>query len=76
MNNDYIHVQKILKKTVCHLIQAGLLLGLVFDPEYGGDIFLRNVCLLSTGYTAPCLTFILTASTQLLQGIFRENKYR
>jgi hypothetical protein len=23
-----------------------------FDPEYGGDMFLRNVCSLSTGYTA------------------------
>jgi hypothetical protein len=24
------------------LLHAGLLLDLLFDPEYGGDIFLRN----------------------------------
>jgi hypothetical protein len=28
------------------------LLGLVVDAEYGGDIFLGNVGLLSTGYMA------------------------
>jgi hypothetical protein len=27
----------------CCLLHAGFLLGLFFDPEYGGDIFLRNV---------------------------------
>jgi hypothetical protein len=31
---------------------AGFLLSLFFDPEYGGDMFLRNVGLLSTHYTA------------------------
>jgi hypothetical protein len=31
-------------------IHAGFLLGLFFDPEYGGDLFLRNVGLLSTDY--------------------------
>jgi hypothetical protein len=30
---------------------AGILLGL-FDPEDGGDMFLRNVGLFSTDYTA------------------------
>jgi uncharacterized membrane protein len=28
---------------VCYLLYAGLLLGLFFDPEYEGDIFLRNL---------------------------------
>jgi hypothetical protein len=32
--------------------QAERLLGLVFDPEYGGYMFLRNVGWLSTDYTA------------------------
>jgi hypothetical protein len=27
-------------------------LGLLFDPEDGGDVFLRNVTWLSTDYTA------------------------
>jgi hypothetical protein len=26
----------------------------IFDPKDGGDIFLRNVCRLSTDYTALC----------------------
>jgi hypothetical protein len=31
---------------------AGFLLGLFFDPEDGGDMFLRNVDSFSTDYTA------------------------
>jgi hypothetical protein len=31
---------------------AGFLLGLFFDPEDGGDMFLRNVGRLSKNYTA------------------------
>jgi hypothetical protein len=31
---------------------AGPLLGLFFDPEDGDDMFLRNVCWISTDYTA------------------------
>jgi hypothetical protein len=30
---------------------AGFLLGLFFDPEHGGDMFLRNVGCLSMDYT-------------------------
>jgi hypothetical protein len=32
--------------------QVEPLLGLLFDPEDGGDILLRNVCQFSTGITA------------------------
>jgi hypothetical protein len=35
---------------ICY--QAGFLLGLFFDPEDEGDMFLRNVCSLSTDYMA------------------------
>jgi hypothetical protein len=31
-------------------LHAGFLLDLFFDPEIGGDMFLRNVSLLSTDY--------------------------
>jgi hypothetical protein len=27
----------------CHLLHAGSLIGLLFGPEDGGDMFLRNV---------------------------------
>jgi hypothetical protein len=38
--------------SVCHLIHAGFLLGLFFDPEDGGDMFLLNIGSLSIDYTA------------------------
>jgi hypothetical protein len=34
--------------SACYLPHASLLFGLFFDPEDGGDMFLRNVGLLST----------------------------
>jgi hypothetical protein len=34
----------------CQLLEAGFWLG--FDPEDGGDMFLRNVCCFSTYHTA------------------------
>jgi hypothetical protein len=36
----------------CYLLHADFLLGLSFDPEDGGEMFLRNVGWLSTDYTA------------------------
>jgi hypothetical protein len=36
----------------CYLLHAGFLLGIVFDPEDGGNIFPRNVGSFSTDYTA------------------------
>jgi hypothetical protein len=37
--------------SVCNLLHADFSLGLFFDPEDEGDIFLRNVGWLSTNYT-------------------------
>jgi hypothetical protein len=36
----------------CYLIHAGFLLGLIFAPEDGGYMFLRNISWLSTDYVA------------------------
>jgi hypothetical protein len=51
------------------LIHPGLSLGLLFNPEYGEDIFLRNVGWLAPDYTVSyprrqaCLTVLLCTST-------------
>jgi hypothetical protein len=37
---------------ISYLLHAGFLLGLFFDPENGGDMYLRNVGWLSADYTA------------------------
>jgi hypothetical protein len=36
-------MERIRKYSACYLLPAGFLLGLFFDPEDGGDMFLRNV---------------------------------
>jgi hypothetical protein len=42
------------KSSSCYLLHAGLFLGLFFDLEDGGDIFVQNTGWLSTDYTALC----------------------
>jgi hypothetical protein len=37
---------------ICNMLHAVFLLSLFFDPEVGGDIFLRNFGSLSTEYMA------------------------
>jgi hypothetical protein len=37
---------------ICCLLYAGFLLGLLFSPEDGGDMFLQKVGRFSTGYMA------------------------
>jgi hypothetical protein len=41
-----------LQRAACCLLHAGFLLGLLFNPEDGGDILLRNFGWLSKDYTA------------------------
>jgi hypothetical protein len=47
-------MQKVSMKQVAklaNLLHAGILLGLSFEPEDGGEIFLRNIRSFSTHYT-------------------------
>jgi hypothetical protein len=46
------HDKQIVTSTLCYLLRAGILVGLLFDLKDGGDVFLRNVVWLSTDYTA------------------------
>jgi hypothetical protein len=41
-----------IEERACHLLLRWFLAGLFFEPEDGGDMFLRNVGGLSTDYTA------------------------
>jgi hypothetical protein len=38
-----LHLQRRRVSSACSLLHAGFLLGLLIDPEDGGDIFLRNI---------------------------------
>jgi hypothetical protein len=44
------HQGGIKQSSPCYLLHAGLLLGLFFDPEDGGDMFLRKVGSLAADY--------------------------
>jgi hypothetical protein len=52
---------------VCYLLHAGFLLGLYFDPENGGNMFLRNVGCLSTDCTA------LYPRRQIVRGYYNSD---
>jgi hypothetical protein len=41
-----------MKSSAWYLLHTGFLRGLFFDPEDGGDMYLRNVGGISTGYAA------------------------
>jgi hypothetical protein len=51
-NIDLQHKCNFYFRSACYLPDAGFLLGVIFDPEDGGDIFLRNIGWLSTDYMA------------------------
>jgi hypothetical protein len=40
------------RNDTCYMLHAGFLLGSLLDAERGSNMFLRNVCRLSTDYTA------------------------
>jgi hypothetical protein len=44
------HITSIFRAAACCLLHAGFLLGLLFNPEDEGDMFLRNVGSLSMDY--------------------------
>jgi hypothetical protein len=43
---------KMIRNVAYHLLQVGFLLGLFFNHENGGDMFLQTVGWLSTNYMA------------------------
>jgi hypothetical protein len=43
-----------LKGSACYMLQTGYLLGLFSNTDDEGDVFLRNVGFLSTGYMKLC----------------------
>jgi hypothetical protein len=52
-NKPETNVKQVVRRTgsAYDLLHAGFWLGSFFDPEVGGDLFLRNVGCLSTDYT-------------------------
>jgi hypothetical protein len=49
---EFIGLQEVSSGSACYLLHAAFMHGLLFGREDGGDIFLRNIYLLSTDYTA------------------------
>jgi hypothetical protein len=41
--NYWVNIIEAASRLTCYLLQAGFLLGLFFDREDGGDMFLQNV---------------------------------
>jgi hypothetical protein len=52
-----------------HLFHSGFLFSLFFDPEDGGDMFVRNIGLLSTDYT----TLFPRRQNSSQESVFSEN---
>jgi hypothetical protein len=48
------------RRLACYLLHVGFSSGLFFDPEDGGDTFLRNVGWLSKYYLSVCLSVCLS----------------
>jgi hypothetical protein len=46
-------------RSACYLLHAGVLLGLFFNPEGGGDMFFQNVGCLSMGYMSQKLELLI-----------------
>jgi hypothetical protein len=65
-------------KTSCYRPSAGFLLGLLFDPEVGSKIFLRNVASFFNGaYCVPTLqeTLNLHSKYQPVNVVWANNRY-
>jgi hypothetical protein len=55
------------RNSVSHLLRAGFLLCLFFDPEDGSEVILRNVCWLSTDYTEHFRRYFVRDFVSLLK---------